>query len=69
MTINRIIGAVVLVVGIILLGFAIHSTNAPLEDLSEAITGRYSDKTMWYFIVGTAAAVGGALLVVMGRQK
>ena len=69
MTLNQIIGVAVFAVGVVLLGFAYHSMNAPLEQLSETITGRYSNQTMWYIAVGIAAAIGGGLLVAFGNRK
>jgi LPXTG-motif cell wall-anchored protein len=57
------------VIGLVLLGFAYHASNAPMEQVSEAITGRYTNQTMWYLILGIAAAVGGVLLVAFGRRK
>ncbi len=69
MGMNRIIGIVVFAVGAVLLGFAYNSTNAPLEELSNKLTGRYSDETMWYFAVGIAATVGGGLLALFGSRK
>jgi hypothetical protein len=69
MTRGRIVGAVVFAVGAVLLGFAYHSSNAPLEQLSNTLTGRYSDHTMWYLAVGVAAVVGGGLLVMFGARK
>lgn len=69
MYMSRIIGLVVLAIGVVLLGFAFHSTNAPMEELSNTLTGRYSNRTMWYFAVGIAAVVGGGLLAVFGRRR
>ena len=69
MKMNRIIGLVVFAVGVVLLVFAYDSSNAPLEELSNTITGRYSDETMWYFVIGIAAAVGGGLLATFGSRK
>lgn len=69
MTMSRIIGVVVFAIGLVLLGVAYNSTTAPLEELSNTMTGRYSDETMWYFVAGIAAAVGGGLLAVFGRRK
>jgi hypothetical protein len=66
---NRIIGVVVLAIGVALLAVAYHSTDAPLERLSNTITGRYSNETMWYFALGIAAAVGGGLLAMFGSRK
>lgn len=66
---NRIIGFAILAIGVILLGFAFHSTSAPLEQITESLTGRYSSETMWYFAAGIAAVVGGGLLAVLGSRK
>jgi drug/metabolite transporter (DMT)-like permease len=69
MRMTQILGVVALVIGLVLLGFAYHASNAPMEQVSEAITGRYTNQTMWYLILGIAAAVGGVLLVAFGRWK
>lgn len=69
MPMNKILGAVVLAIGALLLGFAYNATNAPLEQLSETVTGRYSTETMWYLAIGAAAIVGGGLLVLAGSRK
>ena len=42
----QILGIVVLVVGVILLGFAYHASNAPLDQLSNKLTGRFTAETM-----------------------
>jgi drug/metabolite transporter (DMT)-like permease len=66
---SRIVGAVLVAVGALLLIFAYRASNAPLEQVSDALTGRYSEHTMWYLIAGVAAAVGGGLLFVMGGRR
>lgn len=64
----QILGAAILVVGIILLGFGFSATDAPVEQVSETLTGRFTDNTMLYFILGGAAAVGGGLLFAFGPR-
>ena len=54
--------------GAILLGVAYPSSNAPIDQLSNTLTGRYTDQTMWYLILGLAAAVGGGLLAIFGKR-
>jgi LPXTG-motif cell wall-anchored protein len=66
---TQILGGVALVIGLVLLGFAYHASNAPMDQVSNAITGRFTDQTMWYLILGIAAAVGGVLLVAFGRRR
>jgi drug/metabolite transporter (DMT)-like permease len=69
MRMTQILGVVALVIGLVLLGFAYHASNAPLDQVSDALTGRVTDQTMWYLILGIVAAVGGVLLVAFGRQR
>lgn len=70
MRMTQILGGVALVIGLVLLGLAYHASKAPLDQVSDALTGRFTDQTMWYLILGIAAAVGGILLVVVfGRRR
>jgi hypothetical protein len=64
----QMLGVVALAVGAILLALAYHASNAPLDQLSNTLTGRFTDQTMWYFVVGAAAALGGALLALFGKR-
>ena len=57
----RIIGFVALALGGVLLIFAWRASNAPIEQLSEALTGRYTNNTMWYLLAGIAGVVVGAV--------
>jgi drug/metabolite transporter (DMT)-like permease len=65
----QIVGIVILVVGAILLGFAYHASNAPLDRLSNTLTGRFTDETMRYLILGAAAAMAGVLLFLFGKRR
>ncbi len=69
MKMNRIIGTAIFAIGIALLVVAFRATDAPLEKLSDTMTGRYSDETMWYFAAGIAAAVGGGLVALFGSRN
>ncbi|MEQ8666450.1 MAG: DUF3185 family protein [Rhodospirillales bacterium] len=69
MTMNRLIGGVVFAVGLLLLWFAYNATQAPMEELSNTVTGRYGNETMWYFAIGIAAVAGGGLLAAFGIRK
>lgn len=63
----RILGLVILVVGIVLLGFGINSSQAVGEKVVEAVSGRYTDNTMWYIIAGIGMIVGGGALAFFSR--
>jgi uncharacterized membrane protein len=65
----RILGIILLVVGVALLAFGFNATDSVADSVKEGFTGRYTDKTMWYLIGGGALAVGGAALALRGGSK
>jgi hypothetical protein len=64
MNLTRSIGLAVAAVGVVLLIMGLNATEAPLERLSETVSGRYTDQTIAYIIGGIAAVVGGIVLAV-----
>lgn len=60
----KLIGIGLLVLGAILLYFGFNATNSPMEELGEAVTGKYSDDTMMYLIAGGVAAAAGLFMVL-----
>jgi drug/metabolite transporter (DMT)-like permease len=65
---NRIIGIVILAVGVVLLVFGMNASHAPIDQLSETFTGRYTQTTMTYLIIGIVAVIGGGLLALRCRR-
>lgn len=61
---NKIIGIALLVLGGILIYFGLNATEAPMEQIAESVTGRYSDQTMYYLIGGGISAVLGLVLLL-----
>lgn len=61
---SKLIGIVLLAVGAVLLYFGFNAANAPVEEISEAFTGRYSNETMIYLIAGGVAAVAGLIMLI-----
>lgn len=68
MSASQILGIVVAVIGAILVGFAYHASNAPLDQLSNTLTGRFTDRTMWYLVLGIGVALGGTLIALFGKR-
>lgn len=66
---SNIIGIVAIAVGGVLLYFAWRSSNAPVEQMSEALTGRYTGNTMWFLLGGVAGIVAGAALLLRGYTR
>ncbi|WP_372985616.1 DUF3185 family protein [Marinobacter sp.] len=64
---SKLIGIVLLVVGIALLFFGYQSTQSVGDQLTETVTGRFTDKTMWYLVGGAAAAAAGAFLTFLKK--
>ena len=64
----RSLGLIALVIGIILLGFGINSTQAVTEKVVEGVSGRYTDNTMWYILVGIAMIIGGGAFFLRGKE-
>jgi hypothetical protein len=69
MAMSRVLGAVLLVVGIALLFFGMNATDKPVEELSNTFLGHYTDETMWYLVGGGAAAVAGILMFLFGGRR
>ncbi len=65
---NRIIGIIILAIGIVLLVFGMNASQAPLDQVSQTFTGRFTQTTMMYLIIGIVAVVGGGLLALTGRR-
>ncbi|MBB5321956.1 DUF3185 family protein [Marinobacter oulmenensis] len=64
---TRLVGIILLVVGIGLLYFGYQSTQSLGGQVTETLTGRFSDETMWYLIGGAAAAVAGVFLTFLKK--
>ncbi len=59
---NKLIGLVLLVVGLILLYFGWQASQSVGDQVAEAFTGQFTDETLWFLIGGAAAAVAGAYM-------
>lgn len=59
MKINRIVSILLIVIGVVLLGFGIAATQRTGEKVVGEITGNFTNQTMWYIIGGIAFIIGG----------
>ena len=64
---NQVIGLALLVAGLIVLFFGYQSAQALDDQIFEAITGRFTESTMWLFIIGGVLSVVGIGLLVLKR--
>jgi len=66
MSINRLIAVALIIIGIVLIYFGYQSSQGLDDQLSEAVTGNFTDETMIYWIGGAISAIVG---IVMLRGK
>ncbi|MEX0739654.1 MAG: DUF3185 family protein [Pseudohongiella sp.] len=64
---KQLLGLILLVVGAIMLYFGWQSTQSVGDQLTEAMTGRFTDETMLFLIGGVIALVAGAYFA-LGRR-
>jgi len=65
---NKIIALVLIAVGSILLFFAYQSSQGMDDQISEAVTGSFTDSTLWFLILGAASAIAGIGMMLFGRS-
>jgi len=63
---QRILGIVLLVIGVILLITGMNASHSVVDQVHNTFTGRFTDTTTWYIVGGIAAAVFGGLLMLFG---
>ena len=66
---NKLIGLVLLVVGVILLVYGINASNSAVSEVKEAITGTPTDKTVWLIIGGAVLGIVGLGMTVIGGRR
>jgi drug/metabolite transporter (DMT)-like permease len=63
---QRILGIVLLVVGVALLVIGMNASHSVSDQVSHTFTGRFTQATTWYIVGGIASAVLGALMMMFG---
>lgn len=62
---QRIVGIILLAAGVVLLVIGLNSSNSAVDRFSNAVTGRYTDNTLWYIGGGIVAGIAGLAMLVM----
>lgn len=65
---NFLLGVGLAVLGVVLFIVGLNATQAPMEQVVETLTGRYTDQTMWYMIAGGVVFLGGVILAARGAR-
>jgi uncharacterized membrane protein YidH (DUF202 family) len=61
---QKLLGIILVVIGIILLVFGFNASQSLGDQVTETFTGRFTDETMWYIIAGAASVIVGAVLTL-----
>ena len=61
MNTRRTLGLAALAIGVVFIGIGFNATEAPLDQIHNTLTGRYTDATMWYFVGGFVGLIFGGL--------
>lgn len=64
---QKLVGMILLVIGLILLYFGWQSTQSVGDQITETLTGRFTDETMWFLIGGAAAVVAGGFMTLFRK--
>lgn len=65
----KILALVLTVVGGILLFFAYQSSQSLGDQMKEAFTGRFTNSTIWFLVIGAASTVAGVGLLLFGNPQ
>jgi hypothetical protein len=69
MSMQRIMGIVLLVVGVVFLIIGMNASHSAADQLSKTFTGRFTQQTAWCVFGGGTAALLGLLVVVFGARS
>ncbi|HWA08792.1 MAG TPA: DUF3185 family protein [Opitutaceae bacterium] len=66
---NKAVSLVLLVAGVILIGYGLNASDSIGSSFSRAFTGSPTDKTLWFLIGGAAAAIIGGAGMLRGSSS
>lgn len=66
---QRLVGIALVAAGAVLVGLGLNAADAPLGQVSEALTGSYPDRTIWQLAGGAAVLCVGIALTLRGGAR
>ena len=69
MSSQRIVGIVLLVIGVVLAVVGFNASNSVADQVTNTFTGHFTQATAWYIFGGIAAGLLGLLMLVFGGGK
>lgn len=65
---HKMIGILLLILGLVLLFVGWQSSQSLGDQVAETFTGRFTEGTMWYLILGAMALVAGVILALLRKK-
>ncbi|MCC5886565.1 MAG: DUF3185 family protein [Gammaproteobacteria bacterium] len=69
MQMNQILGLAILAGGLLLLFLGYQSSQGVDDQVTEAVTGEYTDSTIWYWALGALGSAAGVGLLILGGRR
>ena len=66
---NKAISLAIFIAGIVLLVFGINATESVGSQISEAVTGTPSDRSIWLLVLGVIGIVAGGVSLLFSKGK
>ncbi|MGK7296614.1 MAG: DUF3185 family protein [Candidatus Wenzhouxiangella sp. M2_3B_020] len=64
---NRLIALALIVIGIVLLFLGYQSSQGLDDQVSEAVTGNFTNETIFYWVAGAIATIAGLAMLRRSR--
>lgn len=68
MSMQRVIGIVLIVVGVFLIVIGLNASQSVVDQVSSTVRGRFTQSTMGYLIAGIASGALGAFLALFNPR-
>jgi len=68
MNTQRIFGLSLLALGVVLLVIGMNSSHSMADQLSNTVTGRFTDNTLWYIVGGIVIGLAGLGMTLFGPR-
>lgn len=70
MNTQKLMGVVLLIVGVALLVFGVNASHSFADQVSNTFTGHFTDATTWYILGGIGCGIAGLMVLLTGvRHK
>ena len=66
---SKILGIVLLVIGLVVLGLAYQSSQSMADQTKHFFTGNFRDKTTWMLIAGVGTSIAGLVSLLIPSRR